>query len=161
MLIAAGQFCVHMQFFVLFIDFTLSKWVYQYILLFFPSSNTVCSYVLYSHRYVDLSPLSTHNCRRNCTFINTITMLKYQRCFIPLGTEKNTVRLLPGVLAMISNIVTKQVNSISLLSANCQGLRNPDKKFDVITYYKESKASIVCLQDTHLTNNDISVIKRI
>ena len=62
---------------------------------------------------------------------------------------------------MICNIVTKQVNSISVLSANCQGLRNPDKKFDVITYCKESKASIVCLQDTHLTNNDISVIKRI
>ena len=62
---------------------------------------------------------------------------------------------------MICNIVTKQANSISVLSANCQGLRNPDKKFDVITYYKESKASIMCLQDTHLTNNDISVIKRI
>ena len=74
--------------------------------------------------------------------------------------RKDTARVLPGVLATFYNFMTKHVNSISVLSANCQGLRNPDKKYDVIAYYKETKASIVCLQDTHLTNNDLSVIKR-
>ena len=54
-----------------------------------------------------------------------------------------------------------KVNSIRVLSANCQGLRNYSKKFDVITYYKESNASIICLQDTHLTENDLSTVKKL
>ena len=48
-------------------------------------------------------------------------------------------------------------NSIKVLSANCQGLRNQEKKIDVLTYFKENKVntSILCLQDTHLIENDI------
>ena len=50
-------------------------------------------------------------------------------------------------------------SSISVLSANCQGLRNYAKRLDVINYYKETHASIVCLQDTHWTEKDSKTIK--
>ena len=50
-------------------------------------------------------------------------------------------------------------NSISVLCANCQGLRNYAKRLDVINYFKETHASIVCLQDTHWTEKDSKAIK--
>ena len=52
-------------------------------------------------------------------------------------------------------------NSIKVLSANCQGLRNQEKKIDVLTYFKENKVSILCLQDTHLIENDIPELKKL
>ena len=51
-------------------------------------------------------------------------------------------------------------NSIKVLSANCQGLRNQEKKIDVLTYFKENKVNILCLQDTHLIENDIPELKK-
>ena len=53
------------------------------------------------------------------------------------------------------------LSSIKVLSANCQGLRSIDKRTDVLSFLKETKASIVCLQDTHLTNKDLNSVKRI
>ena len=50
-------------------------------------------------------------------------------------------------------------NSISVLSVNCQGLRNYAKRLDVINYFKETHASIVCLQDTHWTEKDSKAIE--
>ena len=41
-----------------------------------------------------------------------------------------------------------------VLSANCQGLRDNKKRVDVIHYFKETGAHIICLQDTHLTEKD-------
>ena len=41
-----------------------------------------------------------------------------------------------------------------MLSANCQGLRDFKKRVDVIQYFKETGAHIICLQDTHLTEKD-------
>ena len=38
---------------------------------------------------------------------------------------------------------------VKVLSANCQGLQDSKKCFDVINYFKESNAGIICLQDTH------------
>ena len=52
-------------------------------------------------------------------------------------------------------------NNIKVLSANCQGLRNREKRLDVITYFKETKANILCLQDTHLIESDIAALKTI
>ena len=46
-------------------------------------------------------------------------------------------------------------NSILVLSANCQGLRDSKKRADVINYFKETNANIICLQDTHLVTSDI------
>ena len=50
-------------------------------------------------------------------------------------------------------------HSIRVLSANCQGLRNNEKRHDVINYFKDTHASIVCLQDTHWTEKDSKAIK--
>ena len=52
-------------------------------------------------------------------------------------------------------------NSVKVLSANCQGLRNSDKRVDVLNYLKETNASIVCLQDTHLLDADERSVKQI
>ena len=51
--------------------------------------------------------------------------------------------------------------SIKVLSANCQGLRTYEKRMDVLSYMKDTGASIVCLQDTHLTERDINSMKQI
>ena len=53
------------------------------------------------------------------------------------------------------------VSSIKALSANCQGLRNQEKRTNVLSYFKESGASIVFLQDTHLTQNDTASVRQI
>ena len=52
-------------------------------------------------------------------------------------------------------------NSIKVLSVNCQGLQNQQKRVDVLHYIKEMNANIICLQDTHWTKADISSIKAI
>ena len=52
-------------------------------------------------------------------------------------------------------------NNIKVLSANCQGLRNHEKRFDVLSYFKEEKVNILCLQDTHLIESDIKALKTI
>ena len=53
------------------------------------------------------------------------------------------------------------INSIKLLSVNCEGLRNVQKQADILTYFKEKKINIACLQDTHLLESDIPSLKRL
>ena len=48
-----------------------------------------------------------------------------------------------------------------VLSANCQGLQNFQKRRDVLMYFKEMNANIVCLQDTHWVEKDIRKVKEI
>ena len=52
-------------------------------------------------------------------------------------------------------------NKIRVLSANCQGLQTFEKRTDVLTYLRDTNASIVCLQDTHLSEKDLASIKQI
>ena len=52
-------------------------------------------------------------------------------------------------------------NSIKVLSANCQGVRDIEKQIDVLSYFKETNANIVYLQDTHLIEYDIMAVKNI
>ena len=52
-------------------------------------------------------------------------------------------------------------DKIKVLSANCQGLRIYEKRVDVLSYLKDTNASIVCLQDTHLLEKDRSSIRQI
>ena len=52
-------------------------------------------------------------------------------------------------------------SGIKVLSANCQGLQSYEKRIDVLTYLKETNASIVCLPDTHLTEKDLTSIKSV
>ena len=40
------------------------------------------------------------------------------------------------------------------LSANCRGIRNKVKRYDVIYYMKDKKLNILCLQDRQLTIED-------
>ena len=52
-------------------------------------------------------------------------------------------------------------DKITVLSANCQGLRTYEKRVDVSSFLKDTNASIVCLQDTHLLETDKSSIRQI
>ena len=52
-------------------------------------------------------------------------------------------------------------NNIKFLSANCQGLPDKAKRFDVLTYMKSLNANIIYFQDTHLIRDDISSIKKL
>ena len=63
---------------------------------------------------------------------------------------------------MLAKIIMPSVgDSIKVLSANCQGLQNIKKRTDVLSYFKETNANIVCLQDTHLIDDDIMVVKEL
>ena len=53
------------------------------------------------------------------------------------------------------------LNSIKVLSANCQGLHGKQKRTDVLTFLKETKASIVCLQETNLTSKRLNSVKEV
>ena len=46
------------------------------------------------------------------------------------------------------------VNMLKILSANCQGIRDKRKCYDVINYMKESYPNIICIQDTHLLKDE-------
>ena len=46
------------------------------------------------------------------------------------------------------------VNMLKILSANCQGIRDKRKRYDVINYMKESYPNIICIQDTHLLKDE-------
>ena len=50
---------------------------------------------------------------------------------------------------------------IVVLSANCQGLQDHKKAYDVLHYYKDIKPDILCLQDTHWVSEDESRIRSI
>ena len=52
-------------------------------------------------------------------------------------------------------------DKVKLLSANCRGLRNKIKRYDVINYMKSKRINILCLQDTHLTSDDEADLKSI
>ena len=49
--------------------------------------------------------------------------------------------------------------SISIISFNCQGIRNKGKRYNVINYLKNTGAKIICLQDTHLIQTDMAKLK--
>ena len=52
------------------------------------------------------------------------------------------------------------LNKIKVLSANCRGLRDKTKRYDVLNYLKDTNADIICLQDTHLMESDEVEFKR-
>ena len=45
------------------------------------------------------------------------------------------------------------MESLSILSLNCQGLGDLNKRKDVFNYLHSKKYNIVCLQDTHFTTS--------
>ena len=52
-------------------------------------------------------------------------------------------------------------NTLKVLSANCQGLQNLSKRTDVLSYFKTKNPNILCLQDTHWTDNDRQNVKKL
>lgn len=50
------------------------------------------------------------------------------------------------------------MSEFKILSLNCRGLHDVNKRKDVFKYLREQKASLYCLQDTHCTENDKSVV---
>ena len=52
-------------------------------------------------------------------------------------------------------------NTLKVLSANCQGLQNLSKRTDVWSYFKTKNPNILCLQDTHWTDNDRQNVKKL
>ena len=51
------------------------------------------------------------------------------------------------------------MESIKILSANCQGLGDINKRKDVFNYLHSKKFNIVCLQDTHFTESQENTIE--
>ena len=47
---------------------------------------------------------------------------------------------------------------LSIISSNARGLRDVNKRGDMWLYYQSLNADIICLQETHLTNSDISAL---
>ena len=52
-------------------------------------------------------------------------------------------------------------NNLVVLSANCQGLQTLEKRRDVLSFFKDKNINILCLQDTHLYEKDISEVKEV
>ena len=48
--------------------------------------------------------------------------------------------------------------TLKVLSASCQGLREKKKRYDVINYFDGLRPNIICFQDTHLTKKEIDEI---
>ena len=54
---------------------------------------------------------------------------------------------------------TVKGKELLVVSANCQGLQNKQKRCDVIDYFEKLNASIICFQDTHWTSKDEQMVK--
>ena len=49
--------------------------------------------------------------------------------------------------------------TISIESINCRGLRDHKKRIDFFSKAKEKHINILCLQETHIINNDLETLK--
>ena len=84
------------------------------------------------------------------------TLYTFCHSFIP----ENSVYCLCGALGIVS--ITMVIgSSIKVLSANCQGLQDLKKRCDVLSYFKDRNADIICLEDTHLIEKDYDNVKKI
>lgn len=45
------------------------------------------------------------------------------------------------------------MSTVKIISANCQGLHDSKKRKDVFQYYRQLNCNILCLQDTHFTQD--------
>lgn len=51
-------------------------------------------------------------------------------------------------------------NKLKIISMNCRGMGNSQKRKDVLNYLNAKHASIYCLQDTHFVPEIESVVKQ-
>ena len=54
--------------------------------------------------------------------------------------------------------VTMASNNLKIISANVRGLRQSIKRKDLLDYLKEKQPDIICLQETHLVQEDINTL---
>ena len=52
------------------------------------------------------------------------------------------------------------METIQIESINCRGLRDRNKRLDILEKAKEEKVNILCLQETHLIDTDINQLKQ-
>ena len=50
-------------------------------------------------------------------------------------------------------------SNLRIIWANCQGLRDINKRTDVLNYFADIRPDILCLQDTHWLSEDKKLIK--
>ena len=55
---------------------------------------------------------------------------------------------------------THTITSFKVLSLNVRGLRNARKRRILFHNFRKDKYDIICLQETYITNKDISLIKK-
>ena len=51
------------------------------------------------------------------------------------------------------------MDSIIIESINCRGLRNKQKRNDIFNKAVKEKVNILCLQETHLIDEDLNTLK--
>ena len=51
------------------------------------------------------------------------------------------------------------MTSIKIESINCRGIRNREKRVDIFNKAREQHIHILCLQETHITMEDLNTIK--
>ena len=49
--------------------------------------------------------------------------------------------------------------SVNCASLNCRGLADVNKRRDVLNYLREKKYSIIFLQDIHVTDQDVGILR--
>ena len=52
-------------------------------------------------------------------------------------------------------------SELSIVSGNCQGLRDVNKCTDVLNYLQNLNSSIICLQDTHWVEKDLKSLSKL
>ena len=51
-------------------------------------------------------------------------------------------------------------DDIDIFSANIRGLRQQFKRRDIFDYIKNLKSDIICLQETHLVQKDLTMLSK-
>ena len=69
--------------------------------------------------------------------------------------------ILVNIKGVFHNNVMLLLNELSILSANCQGLRDMNKCTDVLNYLQNLNSSIICLQDTHWIEKDLKLLNKL
>ena len=69
--------------------------------------------------------------------------------------------MLINMKGVFHNNIKVLSNELSILSANCQGLRDINKCTDVLNYLQKLNSSIICLPDTHWVERDLKLLNKL
>ena len=94
------------------------------------------SYSIYMQSFI---PLNLHLVSPSNILITTLTYLR--------------------IFCILNLLFMAGQSNIKIMSLNCRGLGNWQKRKDVFNHIRDKKFSIYCLQDTHFTEKDKSTIR--